>query len=251
MAEGKKSFILYADLIHIVKKLPEKTRGDLFLLILEYVNDLDPKIENDLLLEISFEPIKQQLKRDLKDWEGEKFDRSNSGTIGNIARWHPDIYKQIIDKQLTIDEAITKIKSHKSQGDKSDSADIANIPRIANIAVNVTDTVTVTENGIHKEEELATTVAVGEKVKEIANKVWEDKIWVEQVCIGLSLKQPTLKKWMALFNASVAQDEIADFTEKRYKRMVRGWILKQKERGTTIEDWELQKTSSAPPLKKL
>lgn len=84
MASGKKSFVLYADLIHTVRKLPKETRGALFLLILEYVNDLNPTVENDLLLEISFEPIKQQLKRDLKDWEGEKVLRSESGRLGGI-----------------------------------------------------------------------------------------------------------------------------------------------------------------------
>ncbi len=54
------------------------------MLILEYVNDLNPIIKDDLLLEISFEPIKQQLKRDLKDWEGEKMVRSESGRLGGI-----------------------------------------------------------------------------------------------------------------------------------------------------------------------
>ncbi len=84
MAEGKKSFVLYCDYIHTIKKLSRETRGDLLLLILEYVNDLNPVVENDILLEIAFEPIKQQLKRDLKDWEGEKMLRSESGRLGGI-----------------------------------------------------------------------------------------------------------------------------------------------------------------------
>lgn len=67
MAENKKSFVLYTDLIHTVSKLPNEKAGELFKIILEYVNDKDPKIE-DLLLQISFEPIKQQLKRDLINW---------------------------------------------------------------------------------------------------------------------------------------------------------------------------------------
>jgi len=143
MAYGKKSFVLYCDLIHTVKKLPKETRGDLFLLILQYVNDENPVVEDNLLLEVSFEPIKQQLKRDLKEWEGEKLDRSASGVVGNIARWHPDIYEQILNKQISIPDALLKIESLKSHGDKSESDGIANI---ANIAVNVTDNVTVTDN---------------------------------------------------------------------------------------------------------
>jgi len=74
MAQGKKSFILYADLIHTVKKLPTEQAGKLLLHILEYVNDLNPETD-DLMVEIAFEPIKQQLKRDLKGWE-KRADRS-------------------------------------------------------------------------------------------------------------------------------------------------------------------------------
>lgn len=64
MAKDKKSFLLYCDLIHTIEKLPNEKAGELFKIILQYVNDKNPIIE-DLLLQISFEPIKQSLKRDL------------------------------------------------------------------------------------------------------------------------------------------------------------------------------------------
>jgi hypothetical protein len=82
MAEGKKSFILYADYISIVSKLPDEKAGQLFKIILQYVNDEDPKIVNDLLLEISFEPIKMQLKRDLKNWEKFREKQASNGKQG-------------------------------------------------------------------------------------------------------------------------------------------------------------------------
>lgn len=72
MADNKKSFLLYCDLLQIVKKLPKETQADLFIHILEYVNDLNPIITNNILLEIAFEPIKLQLKRDLVKYEGIK-----------------------------------------------------------------------------------------------------------------------------------------------------------------------------------
>lgn len=78
MAQGKKSFLLYCDILATVKKLSREQRGDLFTLILEYVNDMDPET-NDLLMEIAFEPIKQQLKRDLKRYEGIVESRRNAG----------------------------------------------------------------------------------------------------------------------------------------------------------------------------
>lgn len=65
MAKDKKSFILYTDLIHTVNKLPDEKAGELFKHILSYVNDENPTTE-DILLQVTFEPIRQQLKRDLQ-----------------------------------------------------------------------------------------------------------------------------------------------------------------------------------------
>jgi len=69
MANGKKSFILYCDLIHTVNELPDDKAGELFKHILSYVNDENP-VTDDLITKIAFQPIKQQLKRDLKKYEG-------------------------------------------------------------------------------------------------------------------------------------------------------------------------------------
>lgn len=68
MAQGKKSFLLYCDIIEMVDELPMEKRGELFTLILQYVNDMNPEV-SDLLLKTAFVPIKMQLKRDLKRYE--------------------------------------------------------------------------------------------------------------------------------------------------------------------------------------
>lgn len=142
MADGKKSFVLYCDLIHTVELLDDILAGKLIKHLLRYVNDQNPETD-DILLKVAFEPIKRQLKRDLMEWEEEKDGRSISGIIGNIARWHPDIYKQIVDKQLTVKDALDIIKLQKSHSDKSDSIQSEPIRTVANIAVN--DTVTVND----------------------------------------------------------------------------------------------------------
>jgi hypothetical protein len=81
MAENKKGFILYADLISTIEKLPDEIAGKLFKIILEYVNDKHPIID-DLLLQIAFEPIKMQLKRDLEKWDEFKKKQSINGSLG-------------------------------------------------------------------------------------------------------------------------------------------------------------------------
>jgi hypothetical protein len=49
MAENKKSFILYADLIHTVKKLTDIEAGQLFKAILCFVNEEDYELSEKLL----------------------------------------------------------------------------------------------------------------------------------------------------------------------------------------------------------
>ncbi len=78
MAENKKSFVLYADLLHTVMQLPNDKAGLLFKHILSYVNDLEP-VTKDIIVKIAFEPIKQQLKRDLKKYENKKKQWSEAG----------------------------------------------------------------------------------------------------------------------------------------------------------------------------
>ena len=68
MAKDKKSFILYCDLIHTVDQLTDEQSGRLFKHILHYVNDKNPETD-DVITKIAFEPIKQQLKRDLDKYE--------------------------------------------------------------------------------------------------------------------------------------------------------------------------------------
>lgn len=88
------------------------------------------------------------------------------------------------------------------------------------------------------------------KVKEIANDVWKDQGWKEQMCMGLSCTMEELQKWLALFNSSISGDTVPGFNKSSYKKMSRGWIVQQKEKGTKVETG-IQKTSTAPPLTRM
>ena len=83
MAENKKSFILYCDVIHSVRKLPNDMAGRLFKHLLAYVNDENPVFKaEDFVLEMTFEPIKQQLKRDLEKYENRRKVNAMNGSKG-------------------------------------------------------------------------------------------------------------------------------------------------------------------------
>ena len=64
----KKSVLLYCDIIHTVEELTDDEAGRLFKHYLRYINDQNPEVP-DKITKIVFEPIKQNLKRDLKKWE--------------------------------------------------------------------------------------------------------------------------------------------------------------------------------------
>lgn len=110
MAENKKSFVLYSDLIKSIEHLTNEEKGILFNHLLEYVNDMNPILSDRLIL-TAWKPIELQLKRDLIKFEEKKEKRSLAGKAGADKRW----------QQITNDSK--RIKS------------------IAKIAVNVNDNV--------------------------------------------------------------------------------------------------------------
>ena len=81
MARDKKSFLLYCDIVHTVNKLTDTKAGELFKFILSYVNDEEPSTD-DLIIKLTFEPIKQALKRDLKKYENVCNRNKNNGLKG-------------------------------------------------------------------------------------------------------------------------------------------------------------------------
>jgi hypothetical protein len=83
MAADKKGFILYADQKVLFDQLSDAKAGELIKFIFAYVNDEDPVTE-DLILNLAFTPIKQQLKRDLVKFEQVKTARSVAGKMGGI-----------------------------------------------------------------------------------------------------------------------------------------------------------------------
>jgi hypothetical protein len=86
MAKDKKGFILYADQKELFEQLPDDKAGQLIKFIMKYVNDENPSTE-DLIINLAFTPIKQQLKRDLEKFEQTKVNRSIAGKAGADKRW--------------------------------------------------------------------------------------------------------------------------------------------------------------------
>lgn len=90
MATNKKSVLLYCDIIHTVEQLDDVDAGLLFKHYLRYINDQNPEPPSKLI-QIVFEPIKQNLKRDLKKWESKSLKNSENAK----KRWDANAYERI------------------------------------------------------------------------------------------------------------------------------------------------------------
>lgn len=85
MAEGKKSFVLYTDYTELFSELSNEDAGQLIKHIFAYVNDRNPVSDNPLV-NVSFIPIKLQLKRDLAKWDSLREKRSEAGKASAEAK---------------------------------------------------------------------------------------------------------------------------------------------------------------------
>ena len=85
MAENKNGFLLYADQKEILDELSNEQVGELFKTIFAYVNDLNPKIREDI--KFPFLAFKSRLRFDLKKWEKISQVRSEAGKKGMESRW--------------------------------------------------------------------------------------------------------------------------------------------------------------------
>lgn len=219
MAENKKSFVLYTDLISTFEELEDVEAGRLIKHLLRYVNDANPE-PPDRLTKLVFEPIKQQLKRDLQRWEGIKDKRSEAGKASAEAR-------RLLKEQ----------NSTKSTSVKSVEQTLTNSTVSVNDNVNDTVNVNVNDSVINKEKDKKKKAAspsptkkarTTEDFKEIARisfqnnecqfsnnfkiqwlKLIQSKKWIkkEQSAIDASLKK--LMRYDEVFSQLLVENAIA------------------------------------------
>ena len=106
MAEGKKSVLLYCDLIHTIEKMDDKTAGQFFKHYLRYINDLNPTTEN-IVVDLTFESVKQNLKRDLKKWEKRAENSRKNGALGGRPKKNPQKPNRLIENPQEPEKPVT------------------------------------------------------------------------------------------------------------------------------------------------
>lgn len=112
--QQKRSFLLYPDLIHTVRKLPPDKAGELFMLILQHVNGEDAQ-PSDLLLEVAFEPIRQQLTRDIERWQGYRERQAQHGKQGGRPPKNPEkgsLSEERVEKGTLFSERVERLTNN-------------------------------------------------------------------------------------------------------------------------------------------
>jgi hypothetical protein len=191
MAEGKKSFVLYTDLIHVIRKLPNEQRGKLFLHLLEYVNDTNP-VTDDILVEIAFEPIRLQLKRDLKEWEEIRQKRVESGKLGGRPK---------------SEEKQDKAKKANGFSEKQSEA-----KKPVNVTVNVNDNVT-----IKTDEEIQNEVFI---------EMTKSTSWIETMCMNHKVNPNELIEHLRKFYWHCKSNDYFKSNVSNARRHFNNWIQK-------------------------
>lgn len=213
MAENKKSFVLYSDLIHTVRKMPKDKAGELFMVILEYVNDENPTV-TDLLVDLVFEPVKQSLKRDLCKYEDKKIKFSEAGKRSAEAR-----------KLAKIQEE-NKTKSTKS-------TNVENVEKKVTFStVSVNDNVSVNVNDILLEKETKLEKEKISRNESFGLEILESQTWIETISMQNKITPDKIPKWIDEFNKKLISELDTKISKKEYashfSRWLPGEILKSK-----------------------
>lgn len=122
MAEGKKSFQLYTDLIELVngsnkhnveiEPMTDEEAGRLFKWILEYVNDLHPSVPKEIRFAVA--QVKKQLDEDLERWK----DICRKNTENIKKRWNRNENENIRPNTTEYDSIPSDTKNTDKDKDK-------------------------------------------------------------------------------------------------------------------------------------
>jgi len=139
MAEDKKGFLMYADQREQFDQLTDEQAGRLVKHLFAYVNDEDPD-PDDIVIKLSFTPIKSQLKRDLDKWGKTRQGRSVAGKASAKARKEKK-YSEATNS--TNVESVEQIQQTSTNPTVSVNANVSvneNVNDSVNVIVNDNDT---------------------------------------------------------------------------------------------------------------
>ncbi|WP_166387724.1 DUF6291 domain-containing protein [Polaribacter sp. 11A2H] len=232
MAENKKSFVLYCDLMDNIDHLTIEEKGILFQHLLEYVNGKEPELTDRVILS-AWKPIERQLNRDLEKFEETKERRSISGREGNLKRWNRELYDKYKSNELTLDQAEkiagSRKASHPDSNGRKDSQDIANIAD--NVNVNVND---INNKGDLDDVVDGIFIKCSKNYNSYADNISKDLAALEnlnklhKISTDKTVLQLTIEKYLKSFLAQLNVSEEVHQTKNTFQIHFSNWLRKQK-----------------------
>ena len=158
----KTSFIIHTDSLDVLDDMDDATAGQLFKAIKAY--QTNQELELDMIIKIALSPFKNQFKRDDEKW-GDKIEvRSKNGRLGNLKRWHFDLFNQVDSGKITIDEA------EMIANDRKVSLSDNSIAKVA-VSVSVSDSVSDSDSDSDSEKENVYSANIQDRDREFYNSL--------------------------------------------------------------------------------
>lgn len=186
---------------------------------------------------LSLEQIKNELGADFHVWQNikHKFKVDESGNYYND-RMNTEIERRKSYSKKQSDRVKNRYKDKELYRGKYHGS-------TTDVPVNETesDIVSSKEGGTGETKPKPPDPIGSEVVQKAAHESFNNKIWVENTCMAQSLSVDDLKRWMAMYNASISNDAIAEFDSAKYRKMFGGWLNKQKAKGYSLQKQDSQR----------
>ena len=128
--DKRNSFVIYIDSLDVLDQLDDSQAGKLFKAIKAYQKG--EEIDLDPMTKILFPFFKNYFDRNKEKYVAESEHRSESGFMGNLKRWHHDLFVKVTANQMTREQAQVEVNLRKlSLPDSTQSTPIANVATVA------------------------------------------------------------------------------------------------------------------------
>ena len=137
----KDSFVFYRDWLNVMEQLPAEIQLELYQAVAQYaLNSKTPTLSP--MAKIAFGFIRQTLDRDEDKYHKTVVSSKVSGRMGNLKRWHKDLYQKVLEGTLSLEDA-----ESIAQAMKKSPPDKENRPP-KNLSLNDNDNVNVNDNDL-------------------------------------------------------------------------------------------------------
>ncbi|QBQ41110.1 hypothetical protein E2P86_08055 [Sphingobacterium psychroaquaticum] len=232
MAQEKKAFVVYADWESQFDLLSDEEAGKLIKHIFSYVNDKDPEFSKDeRLLTMAFEPIKKQLKRDLKKYETIKIKRAEAG------KKSAELRANQAQQMSTSVDFVNHISTNGNTSQQASTNSTVTDTVIVKDTVTgiVTDTVKDTDSVINNIGDSRTQnfypTFDKQPIDSLKKNCAGHSTWLDQIGMKNNLSRDQTLEWFDAFALHLGASGKIEETEQEFKRYCASWIASEIRQG--------------------